>query len=187
VRVNSARPARPGPARRLHRRPGHPQIGQRAERGSRRHHADDGDGGLERAVSEPSDAALALGHAHVYDARRTAAELERACGADAAHVRCLATGRRRRVRTHFSLPTALEASITRPDGSVLRMKKPVAVSLRKPQAPVDVDGFVGAASAPASARVTAKNPIASAADSRSKQSLPNRGGFQAPPPSASAR
>src|SRR5687767_15853998 len=45
-------------------------------------------------------------------------------------------------------------------------KKPVAVSLRKPQAPVDVDGFVGAASAPASARETAKNPIASAADVR---------------------
>jgi hypothetical protein len=45
-------------------------------------------------------------------------------------------------------------------------KKPVAVSLRKPQTPVDVDGFVGAPSAPASARVTAKNPLASAADVR---------------------
>jgi hypothetical protein len=45
-------------------------------------------------------------------------------------------------------------------------KKPVAVSLRKPQAPADVDSFVGGASAPPPARAAAKNPIASGADVR---------------------
>jgi hypothetical protein len=45
-------------------------------------------------------------------------------------------------------------------------KKPVAVSLRKPQAPADVDSFVGGASAPPPARAAAKNPIESGADVR---------------------
>jgi hypothetical protein len=43
-------------------------------------------------------------------------------------------------------------------------KKPVAVSLRKPQAPADVDSFVGGASAPAPVRAVAGGPIESAAD-----------------------
>ncbi len=45
-------------------------------------------------------------------------------------------------------------------------KKPVAVSLRKPQTPADVDSFVGGANAPPAARAAAKNPIESGADVR---------------------
>jgi hypothetical protein len=40
----------------------------------------------------------------------------------------------------------------------------VAVSLRKPQAPVDVDSFVGAGTAPTTARVAPRGPLESAAD-----------------------
>lgn len=41
-------------------------------------------------------------------------------------------------------------------------KKPVAVSLRKPQAPADVDRFVGGQSAPPAVRATQADPVASA-------------------------
>jgi hypothetical protein len=43
-------------------------------------------------------------------------------------------------------------------------KKPVAVSLRKPQAPADVDRFVGGQSAAPPVRATPPDPVAGATD-----------------------